>query len=140
MKKTMLYDRAETLYVNELWTYEAIAKELDCSDRTIRTWAASGRWDLKRSNLVEMQENLHGYARDIAALLGKKIKGQLEEDKMPAPHILNAFTRMSLTLLRAREYEKECEADAAEGLEVEKTTELAKAKFKEVFGVDLKIE
>lgn len=139
MKKSILYDRAEQLYIEELWTFEAIAKELDCSDRTIRNWAKSGRWELKRNNLVEMQENLHQDARDIAALLAKKIKGQLEADKIPAPHILNAFTRMSLTLLRAREYEKECKADAANGLEDEKTTELAKAKFREVFGVDLKI-
>lgn len=139
MKKSILYDRAEQLYVEDLWTYEQVAQELKCSGRTIRNWAKDGRWELKRNNLAEMQQSLHQDARDIAMLLARKIKGQLEEDKMPAPHILNAFTRMSLTLLRAKEYEKECEAEAEVAQDDEKTIEAARAKFKEVFGVDLPI-
>lgn len=137
MKKSLLYDLAENLYVEELWTYEAIAKELDCSDRTVRNWARDGRWKLKRKRLAEMQESLHDDARDIANLLAKKIKGQLEDNRIPAAHMLNAFTRMATTLLKAHEYERILDEDL-QGTESSEDARLAAmAKFKETFGVDL---
>ena len=137
MKKSILYDRAENLYVEEQWTFEAIAGELDCSERTLRNWAKEGRWELKRRRLLESRENLHDATRDIAMLLADKVKGQLENGVTPAAHILNAFTRMASTLLQAREYEKEVEADMAGPEDNTSDKEAALAKFRAVFGVNL---
>lgn len=139
MKKSVLYDRAEELYVQEQWTFETIAKELSCSDRTLRNWAKDGRWDLKRKRQKEVTENLHDATREIAMLLAEKITGQLTDGKVPAAHVLNAFTRMASTLLEAKKYERELDAEAQSGDNEEKNTDAAKAKFKEVFGVDLNL-
>lgn len=137
MKKSVLYDRAEFLYVEEQRTFESIAEELDCSDRTIRNWAKEGRWELKRKRLVENRESLHDDVRDIARLLAEKIKGQLQDDKIPAAHMMNAFTRIASTLLEARKYEKELDSDLADPEADTNDREAALAKFRETFGVDL---
>lgn len=139
MKKSVLYDRAEELYVQEQWTFETIAKELSCSDRTLRNWAKEGRWDLKRKRQKEVTENLHDATREIAMLLADKITGQLTDGKVPAAHVLNAFTRMASTLLEAKKYERELDAEAQDPADNTANKDAAKAKFKEVFGVDLNI-
>lgn len=136
MKKSILYDRAEELYVQQQWTFETIAKELSCSDRTLRNWAKEGRWELKRKRQLEVTESLQDDTRDIAMLLAQKIKGQLEDGKIPAAHMLNAFTRMATALIEARKYEKALNEDA-QGTEDSNTAkEAAMAKFRETFGVD----
>lgn len=137
MKKGLLQEQAECLYVDEQRTYESIAAELGCSDRTIRNWAREGRWKLKRKNLLESRESLQDDTREIASLMAEKIKGQLNDDKIPAAHLLNAFTRIASTLLQARQYEKEAESDLAGPEDNSDNKEAALAKFRETFGVDL---
>jgi uncharacterized protein YjcR len=142
MKKSQLYDEAERLYVEEQWTFEAIARKLECSDRTLRGWAREGRWDVKRSEFINLRQGLSADVQDIAMLLARKIKTQLSEDMEPSPHTLNAFTRIAASLLKVREYEKAME-QAEGGDEQEQRNDNARAaaaaKFKEVFGVDLEI-
>ncbi|MEG1635726.1 MAG: helix-turn-helix domain-containing protein [Rikenellaceae bacterium] len=139
MKKSILSDRAELLYVEELWTFEAIAAELGCSDRSVRNWAKDGRWEQKRKNFMAMQENISDDVRSIAQMLAKRIKTQLSDEMEPSPHVLNAFTRMASALLKAREYDREIEDE----YNTQNTNndngarQHAAAKFKEVFGIDL---
>lgn len=137
MKKSILYSQAEQLYTEEQRTYESIAKELECSDRTLRNWAKEGRWDLKRTGFINQHQNLHQDARDIAELLARKIKGQLEDDKIPAAHMLNAFTRMATTLLNAQRYERELNAGLDGDDDHSKDKEAALALFRDTFGYDL---
>lgn len=144
MKKSQLYDRAEQLYTEEQRTYEGIAKELQCSDRTLRNWAKAGRWDEKRAGYLNMRQNLTADVQDIALLLARKIKNQLEDELEPSPHLMNAFTRMASSLMKVREYEKDIEQSAAETADTENeerdnARKAAAAKFKEVFGVDLEL-
>lgn len=142
MKKSQLYDRAEQLYTEEQWTFEAIAKELQCSDRSLRNWAKEGRWEEKRAGFLSMRQNLTADVQDIALLLARKIKSQLEDEMEPSPHLMNAFTRMASSLLKVREYEKDIEqsaADSAPQEDKDKTRKAAAAKFREVFGVDLEL-
>lgn len=142
MKKSQLYDRAEQLYTEEQWTFEAIAKELQCSDRSLRNWAKEGRWEEKRAGFLSMRQNLTADVQDIALLLARKIKSQLEDEMEPSPHLMNAFTRMASSLLKVREYEKDIEQSAADSSPQEdkdKTRKAAAAKFREVFGVDLEL-
>lgn len=141
MKKTQLYDRAEALYVEELRTFEQIAAELECSDRTLRNWAKEGRWEHKRINFKNAQERLSDDVRGIALLLAEKIKGQLEDDLEPSPHVLNAFTRMAASLIRVREYDKEIEQEAyaQRSGDGDKDKEAAMAAFRQMFGKELEI-
>lgn len=140
MKRSQLYDCAEQLFVEELWTYDRIAAELGCSDRTLRNWSKEGRWDAKRVKLKDQQENLSDDVRDIALMLAQKIKVQLGNGEEPAQHIVNAFTRMASALIRVQNYERVVEQDAVRSLddpaENNKTKEAAEA-FKRLFGTDL---
>lgn len=144
MKKSLLYDRAEQLFTQEQWTYEAIAKELQCAVRTLQNWAKEGRWDDKRKEFLSMRQNLTADVQEIALLLARKIKTQLEDEMEPSPHLMNAFTRMASSLLKVREYEKDIEQSTAEAADVgsqekDNARRAAAAKFKEVFGVDLEL-
>lgn len=113
MKKSQLYDRAEQLYVEDFRTYEQIAAELECSDRTLRNWSKQGRWDAKRVKFKDQQDNLSDDVRDIALMLAQKIKLQLENGDEPSQHIMNAFTRMASALVKVRDFDKSIEQDAA---------------------------
>ncbi|MDR0510912.1 MAG: hypothetical protein LBH06_07460 [Rikenellaceae bacterium] len=141
MKKSQLYDEAERLYAEEQWTFDAIARKLECSDRTLRGWAKEGRWDVKRSEFINLRQGLPADVQDIAMLLARKIKTQLSKDMEPSPHTLNAFTRIAASLLKVREYEKamECEGEGEHEQRSDNVRAAAAAKFKEVFGVDLEI-
>lgn len=143
MKKSQLYDRAEQLYTEEQWTFEAIAREVECSERTLRNWAREGRWDAKRAEYLNMRQNLTSDVQEIALLLARKIKSQLEDEMEPSPHLMNAFTRMASSLLKVREYEKDIQESTAatdNGTEdKDNARKSAAAKFREVFGVDLEL-
>lgn len=136
MKKSQLYDRAEQLYVEELWTFEAIAKELDCSDRTLRNWAKESRWETKRKNFKNAQERLSDDVREIALLLAEKIKGQLDNEIEPSPHVLNAFTRMASSLIRVRDYDKSVESEVGVDDSTGNKTAVDET-FAQMFGVKL---
>lgn len=139
MKKAQLYDKAEAMYVEDLYTFDKIATELSCSERTIRTWATEGRWSEKRVNVQNSRASLTDDVRDIAVLLAAKIKGQLEDEIEPSPHILNAFTRMASSLIRVREYDKSEEADASAKLPDDDLRRSAKAAFAELFKQDISL-
>lgn len=138
MKKSQLYDRAEQLYVEELWTFEQIARELECSDRTLRNWAKQGRWDTRRVNFQNAQEKLSDDVRDIALLLASKIKGQLESEIEPSPHVLNAFTRMASSLIQVRNYDKSIEQDATP-TDIACKRDEALATFNQLFGTEVQL-
>lgn len=141
MKKVLLNDQAQRMYVEDLMTFEAIAAEIDVSERTLRNWAKEGNWDMKRKKYMKFQENLQDDAREIAGLLAQKIKEQLGEGKEPANHLLFSFTRIASSLIKIREYEKTVAAEEARSESSEKETaqnqKNAAAIFKETFGVDL---
>ena len=118
-------------------TFEAIARELEVSERTVRNWAGEGTWDTKRKKFINFQESLQDDAREIATLLAQKIKEQLGEGKEPANHLLFSFTRIASSLLKIREYEKTVAAEADNAHEAAKAQKNAAEIFKQTFGVDL---
>ena len=137
MKKVLLLTQAEKMYVEDLMTFEAIARELEVSERTVRNWAGEGTWDTKRKKFINFQESLQDDAREIATLLAQKIKEQLGEGKEPANHLLFSFTRIASSLLKIREYEKTVAAEADNAHEAAKAQKNAAEIFKQTFGVDL---
>lgn len=143
MKKVLLNDTAQKKYVEDLMTFESIAKELDVSERTVRNWATEGNWELKRKKFREFQESLHEDAREIATLLAQKIKEQLGEGKEPSNTLLNSFTKIAASMVKMRDYEKAIQADTgtadADAEAAAKTAKNAAEIFKQTFGVDLTI-
>jgi len=103
MKQVLLNDTAQKMYVEDLMTFEAIAKELDCSDRILRDWAKVGRWKEKRDKFRAFQESLHEDSREIATLLAQKIKDQLNNDQLPSRDLLNAFAKISASMVKMRD-------------------------------------
>lgn len=138
MKKSLLNDKAQTLYVEDLWSYEAIALEVGCSERSVRNWSRDGRWDLKRKNFTAIQESISDDVRTITTQLAKKLIEQLADEMEPSPHIINAYTRLAQSLLTVRKYEQSIEQDYnSQNKNNDDKQIAAAAKFKEVFGVDL---
>ena len=139
MKQVLLNDTAQRMYVEDLMTFEAIAKELDCSERTLRNWATTGCWEEKRKKFRAFQESLHEDSREIATLLAQKIKEQLGEGKEPSSNLLNSFTKIAASMVKMRDYEKAIAVDAGNTEEAAKTQKNAAEIFKQTFGVDLTI-
>jgi uncharacterized protein YjcR len=139
MKQVLLNDTAQRMYVEDLMTFEAIAKELGCSERTLRNWAGPGKWDEKRKKFRAFQESLHEDSREIATLLAQKIKDQLNSDQLPSRDLLNAFAKISASMVKMRDYEKSVAADNGNADEAAKTQKNAAEIFKQTFGVDLTI-
>ncbi len=137
MKKVLLNDQAQRMYVEDLMTFEAIAAQIDVSERTVRNWAKEGNWDGKRKKFMNFQENLQDDAREIAGLLAQKIKEQLGEGKEPANHLLFSFTRIASSLLKIREYEKTVAAEAGNEEDAAKAKKSAAEIFRQTFGVDM---
>lgn len=140
MKKVLLNDTAQRMYVEDLMTFEAIAAELDVSERTVRNWATAGRWDEKRHKFRQFQESLHEDTREIATLMAQKIKEQLSSDIMPSRDLLNSFTKIAASMVRMRDYEKALAADdqaSASAEEAAKSQKNAAEIFKQTFGVDM---
>ena len=135
MKKALLFEKAEKKYVEDLMTFEAIAAELGCSERTVRNWSKEGNWETKRERHLNFQESLHNDAQDIALLLGQKIKEQLTEGTEPSSHIMHSFARISTSLLKIRDYERSIEAEEKDGSS-EKASKNAAEIFRQTFGVD----
>jgi predicted transcriptional regulator len=139
MKKVLLNDQAQKMYIEDFMTFEAIARELDVSERTVRNWASEGAWDLKRKKFREFQESLHEDAREIATLLAQKIKEQLGEGKEPSNHLLNSFTKIAASMIKMRDYEKSIAAESGDTEEAAKAQKSAAEIFKQTFGVDLTV-
>jgi uncharacterized protein YjcR len=139
MKQVLLNDTAQRMYVEDLMTFEAIAKELGCNERTLRNWAGPGQWEEKRKKFRAFQESLHDDSREIATLLAQKIKDQLNSDQLPSRDLLNAFAKISASMVKMRDYEKSVAADNGNADEAAKTQKNAAEIFKQTFGVDLSI-
>lgn len=105
MKRAALYEKAERMRVAMQMTYEEIARDLDISDRTVRTWADEGRWDEKRAAYVEQQSSLdermyrflHSLMDDVEAK--QKAKEPVDVGR------LYVISRLADKLEKARRYE-----------------------------------
>lgn len=139
MKRVLLQDTAQRMYVEDLMTFEAIAKELDVSERSVREWAKMGNWDEKRKKFREFQENLHEDTREIVIFLAKKIKDQLFAGIEPSRDLMNSYTKIAASLLRMRDYEKAVAADTGNEEAAAKSQKSVAEIFKQTFGVDLTV-
>jgi DNA-binding transcriptional MerR regulator len=137
MKQVLLNDTAQKMYVEDLMTFEAIAKELNCSERTLRNWATTGLWEEKRKKFRAFQESLHEDSREIATLLAQKIKDQLNNDQLPSRDLLNAFAKISASMVKMRDYEKAVKLDEGDNEEASKVKKNAADIFRQTFGVDM---
>ncbi len=131
MKKQQYAAIAERLYVVEQYTFEAIAKELGLSDKTVREWAKDGNWQAKQAALVQqrsaLHEDLYAFARKLVKLIS------LDLDRLSEPTVeadpgrdgriesrINSLSRLLDKLPKAKGYEqqirmeKESEVKASE--------------------------
>lgn len=142
MKQVLLNDTAQRMYVEDFMTFEAIAKQLDCSERTLRNWATTSvpTWEEKRKRFRTFQESLHDDTREIATLMAQMIKEQLGNNQLPSKDLLNSFTKIAASMIRMRDYEKSITADdqaSASAEEAAKKQKNAAELFKQVFGVEM---
>lgn len=96
MKKANLIETARGLYIDKLYTFEEVAAELDVSERTVRRWGQEGAWAEKIQQIHAARERMSEQVREVTALLGEGLIGQLTEGKEPNSRVLDAYAAWPL--------------------------------------------
>ena len=134
MKKANLIETARMLYIDKLYTFEEVARELDVSERTVRRWGQEGGWAEKIQTIHAARERMSEQVREVTALLGEGLIGQLEEGKEPNSRVLDAYARLATSLLKVREYDKDAEAEGVDkSADNEAAMKNAVSQFEDLF-------
>lgn len=106
VKKAALYDRAERMYIAERHTFAEIAATLACGEKTIRNWAAEGKWSEKRARFLAQQESLDEKLHDFVHQLMDKVQTDWRDGNQVDVGRLYAITKIVQMLDKAHKYEQ----------------------------------
>lgn len=105
MKKQLLSETAEKLYIEKFMTLENIAQRLNVNERTLRRWKADDNWDAKRSEYLKsnttFHEDLYNFGRDLL----KSIKTDMDNGEKVEPARMYAVTKIISMLKNVKNYE-----------------------------------
>ena len=105
MKKQLLSETAEKLYIEKFMTLESIARQLNVNERTLRRWKADDNWDEKRSEYLKsntsFHEDLYNFGRDLL----KSIKTNMDNGEKVEPARMYAVTKIISMLKNVKNYE-----------------------------------
>ena len=105
MKKQLLSETAEKLYIEKFMTLENIARQLNVNERTLRRWKADDNWDEKRSEYLKsnttFHEDLYNFGRDLL----KSIKTDMDNGEKVEPARMYAVTKIISMLKNVKNYE-----------------------------------
>lgn len=118
MKKAALYERAERMYIGERNTFAEIAATLACNEKTIRNWAAEGKWSEKRARFSAQQESLDEKVHAFVHQLMDKVQADWRDGNQVDVGRLYAITKLVATLDKTRKYEQTVSADGQQNTEV----------------------
>ena len=94
MKKQLLSETAEKLYIEKFMTLESIAHQLNVNERTLRRWKADDNWDAKRSEYLKsnttFHEDLYNFGRDLL----KSIKTDMDNGEKVEAARMYAVTKI----------------------------------------------
>ena len=100
--------RAEDIFVIEGMTLEAIAKELDISDRTIANWSAEGGWTAKRRDYRAAMADIQRNSMSLKQELIRKALETLKTMGSINPQDMHGFR----SVLAAADLKKEKETES----------------------------
>ena len=105
MKKQLLSETAEKLYIEKFMTLESIARQLNVNERTLRRWKADDNWDKKRSEYLKsnttFHEDLYNFGRDLL----KSIKTDMNNGEKVESARMYAVTKIISMLKNVKNYE-----------------------------------
>lgn len=105
MKKQLLSETAEKLYIEKFMTLESIARQLNVNERTLRRWKADDNWDKKRSEYLKsnttFHEDLYNFGRDLL----KSIKTDMDNGEKVEAARMYAVTKIISMLKNVKNYE-----------------------------------
>ena len=105
MKKQLLSETAEKLYIEKFMTLESIARQLNVNERTIRRWKVDDNWDEKRSEYLKsnttFHEDLYNFGRDLL----KSIKTDMDNGEKVEAARMYAVTKIISMLKNVKNYE-----------------------------------
>lgn len=117
MKKQAYAAIAERMYVAQEFSFEAIAKELNLSDKTVRVWAHEGHWQEKKAALLKqktaLHEDLYAFTRKLVKLISSDMDrltvsdGSDSESDTRLESRINSLSRLLAKLPTARSYEQQ---------------------------------
>ena len=121
MKKQMLSETAENLYIEKFMTLETIAKQLNVSERTLQRWKTEGNWNEKRSEYLKsnttFQEDLYSFGKKLL----DSIMSDMSNGKKVEPSRLYTVTKIINMLKNVKTYEdsavtKKCEMETSKSV------------------------
>ena len=105
MKKQLLSETAEKLYIEKFMTLESIACQLNVNERTLRRWKADDNWDEKRSEYLKsnttFHEDLYNFGRDLL----KSIKTDMDNGEKVEAARMYSVTKIISMLKNVKNYE-----------------------------------
>lgn len=105
MKKQLLSETAEKLYIEKFMTLESIASQLNVNERTLRRWKANDNWDEKRAEYLKsnttFHEDLYNFGRDLL----KSIKMDMDNGEKVESARMYAVTKIISMLKNVKNYE-----------------------------------
>ena len=107
MKKQLLSETAEKLYIEKFMTLEDIARQLHLNERTLRRWKKSDDWETKRNEYLRTKTTLHSDLYDFTRSLINSIERDMENNGKVEPARYYAVTKMLKLIAPVKSYEDE---------------------------------
>lgn len=105
VKKTTLAPYAKELYVEKFMSIDAIAKQVDVNERTIRQWKEAGKWDSERTEHLKSKTPFHEDLYKFSHTLFNSIKQDLEKGKKVEPARLYMSAKLTKMIGLIKKYE-----------------------------------
>lgn len=106
MKKQILSDSAQKLYVEKFLTLKNIAGQLKVSERTLRRWKSAENWDVKRKEYLKTNTTLHQDLYNFAKDLLDSIKTDMKNGDHIEPSRMYTITKILKMLKNPKLYEE----------------------------------
>lgn len=128
-------EHAHDLYVHQHMTFDEIAKRLNRSDKTIRSWADADGWREERDRLFDYRKNTHEKLHKVVDMIAERILTDVQDGNETPPSVYFALNKLAVTMKNLYNYEGGIEDDQQTTGQKEKTTpeEIAR-RVREVLG------
>lgn len=98
-------DQAREMYVHQQMTFDEIAKRLGRSDKTIRDWAASGRWKVERQDYLKTRISVHEKLHKLVEQLTDRMIDDCTTGATLSPQSMHALTNLVTAMNNLYKYE-----------------------------------
>ena len=96
---------AEKYYVEKQYELSQIAKELNISSATLKSWKNKGDWDSKRQTFLSSQYTCYSALQELLMYISKDALSKIKVGEVPEAASLNFIAKMAEKLPKMKELE-----------------------------------